>query len=103
MTTLEGRVDVLDEVLTREKELAASRDRDLADMKVMLRSHTAMLQGLNERQSQQSATLQSHTAMLQSHTEILHSHTEQISQMRAEFQAGHQTLVGMLTTLINRE
>ncbi|MBT0770134.1 hypothetical protein KIH74_14435 [Kineosporia sp. J2-2] len=92
VTVVEERTDRLEERVALEAGLAASRDRDLADLTVTVKSHTAMLQAVQERQAE-------HTALLNDHTALLNEHTRQLDEIRE----GQQMIVGMLTTLIDRE
>jgi hypothetical protein len=91
MATLEDRVAALEQDLATVRDrldmeagLAASRDRDVSEVKQAQRQHTRTLNALRQTQVEQGQVLAEHTVQL------------------AELHAGQEAIVGMLSTLIER-
>lgn len=98
MANLEDRVRALEQQLAQlndrlsmEAGLAAGRDRDLSDLTVTVRSHTAMLQAVQERQAE-------HTEQLGAVVDKLAEHDRRFDEVAL----GQQTIIAMLTTLIGQ-
>ena len=91
VTALEQQLAALGERLAMEAGLAAGRDRDLSDLTVTIRSHTAMLQAVQERQG-------THRMQLGEITDKLAAHDRRFDDL----DAGLIRITGLLTTLIEK-
>jgi len=96
---LERRVTNLEERLDMEAGLAASRDRDVADIKQTLGAHGRSIQALADTQSEHTATLAEHGRILAGHTQTLAEHGRKLDALGV----GQETIIGMLDTLILRQ
>jgi len=105
VTALETTVKELSDRLTMEAGLAASRDRDISEIKLTLGVHGRLLQALAETQADHGRMLTDHGRILADHGRILADHTQLLTELRAdvtELKQGMGTIVTMLTTLIER-
>lgn len=110
MANLEDRVTVLEQRMDMEAGLAASRDRDLSELTTTVRSHTRMLQAVQERQAEHSKILEHHTTILGQQTAILREHSlrlasveEAVGALRQMTTEGFAALGGQLQLLIDRD
>jgi hypothetical protein len=98
VAALEQAVVQLNDRLTMGAGLAAGRDRDLSDLVVTVRSHTSMLQAVQERLAEHTGRLAEHTGRL----DRIDGRLDRIDGRLDTVAAGQQTIVAMLTTLIDR-
>jgi hypothetical protein len=75
-----------------EAGLAAGRDRDLSDLAVTVRSHTAMLQAVQERQAAHGERFDS-----------IDSDLAIVKSGQLELRAGQQAILALLTSLTDED
>jgi hypothetical protein len=120
VTTLEKQMVPVQERLTMEAGLAASRDRDVSDVKVKLQAQTGLLNALRLTQVEQGETLAEHGKKLEEHDRrfdrvdaqlgelksdvgVLKSDVGVLKSEMAEVKVGVRTIIGLLDRVIEKD